>query len=76
MRPGVRDVVLPDVPVDPVGKVEELVVHADDDVSDDSGHVGQYPPLYLRGSRRENAFNCARRRLTDMSIRFYNSVVN
>ena len=46
--PAIRDVVLPDVPVDPVGEVQEPVVHADDDVGDDPGHVGQDPPLHLR----------------------------
>jgi hypothetical protein len=33
--------------VDPVGEVEELVVHTDDDVSDDTRHVRQDPAFYL-----------------------------
>ena len=41
--PRVGDVVLPDVAVDPVAEVEVLIVHGDDDVGHDAGHVGQDP---------------------------------
>ena len=37
---GVRDIVLPHVPMDPVGEVEVLVIHGHDDVRHDTGHVG------------------------------------
>ena len=37
--PGVGDVVLPDVAMYPVGEVEVLVVHADQDVRHDAGHL-------------------------------------
>ena len=49
MVPGVCDVVLPDVAVDPVAEVEVLVVHRDDDVGHDAGHVGQDPAGHLLG---------------------------
>ena len=45
--PGVGDVVLPHVPVDPVGEVEVLVVHADQDVSHHSGHLRQHPAVHF-----------------------------
>merc|ERR1719195_1277025 len=45
--PGVSDVVLPHVSVQPVGEVEEPVVHADQDVRHHSGHLGHDPPLNL-----------------------------
>ena len=47
--PRVGDVVLPDVAVDPVAEVEVLVVHRDDDVGHDAGHVRQDPAGHLLG---------------------------
>ena len=44
---GVGDVVLPDVAVQPVAEVQEPVVHADEDVGHDAGHLGEDPALHL-----------------------------
>lgn len=44
---GVCEVVLRDVAAQPVGDVQPAVVQADDDVSDQGGHLGQHPPLDL-----------------------------
>ena len=56
--PGVGDVVLPDISVQPVGEVEILVVHADQDVSHDTGHLGQDPAVHLLVGNLNNLFSC------------------
>ena len=45
--PGVSDVVLPDIAMEPIREVEIFVVHADDDVGHDPRHLRQDPPLHL-----------------------------
>merc|ERR1719369_1023527 len=45
--PGVSDVVLPDVAMEPVGKVEVFIIHTDDDISHHPWHFWQDPPLNL-----------------------------
>ena len=52
--PGVGDVVLPHVPVDPVGEVEVLVVHADQDVSHNPGHLRHDPAINLLVGNLDN----------------------
>ena len=46
-KPCVSDVILPDVSMEPVGKVKILVIHADDDVSHHAGHLRENPPFNL-----------------------------
>ena len=49
---GIGDVVLAQVAVQPVGEVEEAVVHRDDHVGDQAGHAaGQRPAVQLARSR-------------------------
>ena len=45
--PGICDVLLPDISMEPVREVEILVVHADDDVGHDPRHLWQDPALHL-----------------------------
>ena len=45
--PGVSDVVLSDVSMEPVGEVEILVVHANDDVGHYAWHLRENPALNL-----------------------------
>lgn len=43
----IADVILHQVPPEPVGEVEPLVIKRDEDVGDEGGHFGQDPPLHL-----------------------------
>jgi len=54
---SVSDVVLPDVPVHPVGEVEILVVHADQNVSHHPWHLGKDPAFYLLVRNIDNLFS-------------------
>ena len=46
-KPCVSDVILPDVSMKPVGEVEILVVHTDDDVCHYTRHLWENPALNL-----------------------------
>ena len=57
----VGDVVLAEVAVQPVGEVEEAVVHREDEVGDQPGH-GEGPALELDALDRDHRLGAPRRR--------------
>merc|ERR1719228_2036656 len=56
--PGVSDVILPDITVEPVREVEILVIHADDDVSHHTWHFWQDPTFHLFVRYINNLLSC------------------